>query len=77
MVKNMVGMVTKIIIKQNNMSSLFIYTRLLLTCSIVFHVLSAIIWIILGKSEKSINRFDMAIIFFVFYVIIRKIETLK
>ena len=77
MVKNMVGMVTKIIIKQNNMDTLFFYVRSVLVLSIIFHAVSSIVWLTLGVAEKSMNRGDMAVIFFVLYVIVRKIETLK
>jgi len=74
MEKNTVGMDMKIITKINNMNGLISFTKSILAFSSGFHVGFAVIWLISGQYEKSMNRADFAIVFFALYVILRRVD---
>lgn len=53
------------------------FTMAILIFASGFHAFSAIMYLLLRESEKCMNRADMALIFFVLYVILKQMDDKK
>jgi hypothetical protein len=56
------------------MKNLTSFTKYVLICCSIFHSFSATMWFFLNEGEKSINRADMALVFFALYVILKRVD---